>query len=64
MWENFTDYELVSLATNYGIAEFVTFDDTFKLANRSDIERMLTEIEYDAAFGEEKLDFFNEVWYT
>lgn len=53
MWDDFSDYELAQVAGNYGMQEFLVFSYDLTLANRSEIERMLTEVEYDAAFGEE-----------
>lgn len=64
MWETFSDYELADLARFYGISEMLCFNERLELDNRSDIERMLTEIEYDAAFPQESLDFQPEVEYN
>jgi hypothetical protein len=52
MWNEFSDYELAQLCYNYGIEEELVFADNLTLANRTYIETLLTEFEYDMAYGE------------
>lgn len=50
MWDDFTDYELIVLATVYGMRKELVVLPTGELANRTEIETRLTEVEHDAAF--------------
>lgn len=51
MWDNFTDFELVTLAGNYGL-DVCEFSDNLVLVNRPQVEKFLTEHEMTMAFGE------------
>lgn len=50
MWEDFTDFELATLAGQYGLEDSIVFTDKLQLANREEVERLLTEAEHDLAF--------------
>jgi len=53
MWSDFNDYELVKLCYTYGIEEELVFADNLTLANRDQVEKLLTDFEMDiAAAGE------------
>jgi uncharacterized protein YlaN (UPF0358 family) len=53
MWADFNDYELAKLCYMYGIEEELVFNDNLTLANRDQVEKMLTDFEMDiAAAGE------------
>jgi hypothetical protein len=58
MWNDFSDYEL---AGRYGLEDSLVFTDRLELANRSEIETLLTEAEYSFAFP---VDFNSEVEYN
>jgi len=49
MWSDFS--ALVMLALRYGIADELEFDG-LGLLNREHVERVLTDVEHDMAFGE------------
>ena len=51
MWEDFSDFTLVMLALRYGIADELEFDNR-GLLNREHVERVLTDVEHEFAFGE------------
>lgn len=61
MWEDFSDYELATLAGQYGLEESLVFAGDLSLANREEIEALLTAAEYDLAFPQEVVDFNSEV---
>lgn len=61
MWEDFTDFELATLAGQYGLEDSIVFTDKLQLANREEVERLLTEAEHDLAFP---VDFNSEVVYN
>ena len=53
MWADFNDYELAKLCYTYGIEEELVFADDLTLANRDEVEKLLTNFELDiAAAGE------------
>jgi hypothetical protein len=52
MWKDFTDFELAELAGQYGLEDSLVFAGDLSLANRNEIEALLTEVELDMAFGE------------
>lgn len=52
MWKDFSDFELATLAGQYGLEDSLVFDCDLGLANREEIENLLTEVELDMAFGE------------
>lgn len=52
MWKDFTDFELAELAGQYGLEDSLVFAGDLSLANRDEIENLLTEVELDMAFGE------------
>ena len=52
MWNDFTDFELAELAGQYGLEESLVFDCDMGLANRTEIEELLTAVELDMAFEE------------
>ena len=53
-WSGFDDFELACLCHNYGIEEECVFAGILPvtLANRAQIEALLTEFEFESAFGE------------
>jgi hypothetical protein len=59
MWKDFTDFEIAELAGRYGFADNLVFAYDMSLANRQEIEDILTEYEFSQAF--ESLDFKPEV---
>lgn len=61
MWEDFSDYELATLAGSYNLQDHLVFNDRLQLANREEIECLLTEVEFDLAFPQELVDFNSEV---
>jgi hypothetical protein len=61
MWDDFSDYELADLAGRYGLEDSLVFTDRLELANRSEIETLLTEAEHGFAFP---VDFNSEVEYN
>ena len=52
MWNDFNDFELAELAGKYGLEDSLVFAGDLSLANRSEIESLLTVAEHDMAFGE------------
>ena len=52
MWDEFSDFELAELAGRYGLEDNLVFDYNLGLANRDEIEKLLTEYELSEAFGE------------
>ena len=52
MWKDFTDFELASLAGQYGLEDSLVFGSDMTLLNRHQIEDMLIQSEFDMAFGE------------
>lgn len=61
MWNDFTDFELADLAGQYGLEDSLVFTDRLELANRSEIETLVTEAEYSLAFP---VDFNSELEYN
>lgn len=61
MWDDFSDFELATLAGQYGLEDSIVFNDKLQIANRSEIESLLTEAEHDFAFP---VDFNSEVVYN
>ena len=51
MWNDFSDAEIIDLATQYGIEEEMVVIGGL-LFNREEVESRLTEVEYENAFGE------------
>lgn len=51
MWKDFSDFELAELAGRYGLQDELVFTSDMRLANRQEIENLLTLEEYDIAFG-------------
>ena len=51
MWNDFTDLELVRLASNYGLDRSIVFAANFTLANRPEMELLLTQAEYILYFN-------------
>jgi hypothetical protein len=52
MWSDFSDFELAELAGRYGLEDLLVFSDNLSLANRDEVEKLLTEFEMAEAFGE------------
>ena len=52
MWSDFSDFELAELAGRYGFEDNLVFAGDLSLANREEIETLLTEHEFTEAFGE------------
>ena len=61
MWNDFTDFELADLAGKYGLQDSLVFNERLQLANRQEIESLLTEVEYSMAFP---VDFNSELGYN
>lgn len=53
-WNDFDDFELACLCHDYGLEDACVFSQILpvKLANRSEIESLLTALEHEMAFGE------------
>jgi hypothetical protein len=53
-WSGFDDFELACLYHSYGIGDDCEFSQILpvKLANRAKIEALLTQYEFELAFGE------------
>ncbi len=51
MWKDFSDFELAEIAGRYGLQDELMFNADLSLANRQEIENLLTLEEYDIAFG-------------
>lgn len=51
MWDEFNDFELATLAGQYGLEDSIIFSGDLTLANRSELEEMLTVAEHDMAFS-------------
>lgn len=64
MWDDFSDYELAELAGSYGLQDSLVFASDLTLANRVEVEKLLTIAEYDIAFPIETLDNNSEVEYN
>lgn len=64
MWNDYSDFEIAQLAGDYGIADELVFNDKLELVNREIIEDHLTQIEYEIAFPQDSLDFYEEVAYN
>lgn len=64
MWNDYSDFEIAQLAGDYGIADELEFNDKLELINRELIEDHLTQIEYEIAFPQDSLDFYEEVAYN
>lgn len=54
MWSGFDDFELACLCHDYGLVDACKFQQILpiKLANRDEIESLLTQYELEMAFGE------------
>ena len=50
MWNDYDDFEIISLATLYGLEEELVVIGE-RLFNREEIENRLTEVEHDLAFN-------------
>jgi hypothetical protein len=50
MWNDFNDFELAQLAGEYGFEDSLMFTQNMTLANRTEIETLLTAYEFDNAF--------------
>jgi hypothetical protein len=50
MWNEFNDFELAEIAGRYGLEDYLVFCGDLSLANRVEIEDMLTLYEFDEAF--------------
>lgn len=61
MWNEFSDFELATLAGSYGLQDYVVFNDKLQLANREEVETILEEYEYSLAFP---VDFNSEEVYN
>ena len=61
MWNTFSDFELAELAGVYGLEDFLVFNDKLQLANRTQMETLITEAEYNLAFP---VDFNSNVMYN
>lgn len=61
MWNDFSDFELATLAGSYGLQDYLVFNDKLQLANREEVETVLEEYEYSVAFP---VDFNSEEVYN
>ncbi len=54
MWSGFDDFELACLCADYGYEDVLDFTQILpvKLANRAEVEALLTRHELELAFGE------------
>jgi hypothetical protein len=52
MWSDFNDFELAELAGQYGLEDSLVFAADLSLANRDEVESLLTLAEHNMAFGE------------
>lgn len=52
MWSDFSDFELAELAGRYGLEDLLIFSGDLSLANRDEVESLLTLAEHNMAFGE------------
>jgi len=64
MWADYSDFEIAQLAGDYGIADELEFNERLELMNRDVIEDHITQIEYEVAFPQDSLDFYEEVAYN
>lgn len=68
MWSDFDDFELACLCADYGHEDLIEIVEILpvRLGNRAEIEKLLTQIEFDAAYTDEQesLDFNQEVAYN
>jgi len=55
MWNDFSDFELAELAGRYGLEENLVFNYALGLANRDEIEQLLTETEWEMANAEHSI---------
>ena len=55
MWSDFSDYELAELAGRYGLEDNLVFDYELSLANRDEIEKLLTEFEWEIVNAERSI---------
>lgn len=62
MWNDFSDYELATLAGQYGLEDELVFTPDLTLANRERIEQLLTDVEFSMAFS--VLDEKQEIAYN
>ena len=62
MWNDFSDFELAELAGNYGLEDSLVFCPDLTLANREEIEDLLTVTEMELAF--QVVDNKSEVAYN
>lgn len=53
-WSDFDDFELACLCHDYGFVDDIQFEQILpvKLANRAEVEALLTAHEFEMAFGE------------
>jgi hypothetical protein len=53
-WSGFDDFELACLCADYGYEDALDIAEILpvRLANRAQIEALLTEFEFELAFGE------------
>jgi hypothetical protein len=61
MWNDFSDFELATLAGSYGLQDYIVFTESLQLANREEVETMIEEYEYSLAFP---VDFNSELEYN
>lgn len=52
MWKDFTDWELAEIAAQYHLQDELEFNSDLALMNREHIETLLTQTEFEMAFGE------------
>ena len=53
MWNDFSDFELATLAADYWLEESIVFAADLSLANRAELEHFLTEAEFELYFNSE-----------
>jgi hypothetical protein len=52
MWKDFSDFELATLAGQYGLEDSLVFAGDLSLANRTEVEKLIADFELEMAFGE------------
>lgn len=61
MWNDFSDFELATLAGSYNLQDYLVFNERLQLTNREEVETVIEEYEYSLAFP---VDFNSELAYN
>jgi hypothetical protein len=62
MWDDFSDFELIQLAGDYGLQDYAVIGGRLTLTNREELTCMIEEYEYCKAFPD--VDFNEELEYN